>query len=171
MSLFAAGYAAVKEVFPKAVVIVHLSEGERFDFMEKNLDMLRKFGAKWDIVGLSVYPRESTHPDVSGDAAKYDAEGRRLVDAAISNIVRGALKWGTPFMIVETGVEACPKGDVSAEQCRAMVARLVERAREETGGVCRGVFYWEPECTPSMYDKGAFSEDHYPTAVMEGMMR
>ncbi len=164
--LFAAGTDAAKEVFPEAAVIVHLSEGERFDFTEKNLDTLRKFGAKWDIVGLSVYPRESWHADVGGDAAKYDAVNARLVDAAVANVVRGAARWGTPYMIVETGVEPCPKGTVTQERTAAALARFVERVREDTGGACRGIFYWEPECTPSMYDKGAFGEDNRPTPVM-----
>lgn len=168
---FAAGYDAVKEVFPDAAVIVHLSEGERFDFTEKNLDTLRKFGAKWDVVGLSVYPRESWHGEVGGDASKYDAANARLVDAAVSNIVAGAARWATPYMVVETEVEPRPKGDVTAAQTAALFARLVGRFREDAGGACRGVFYWEPECTPDMYDKGAFTQDNRPTAIMEGFSR
>lgn len=163
---FAAGYGAAKKVFPDASVIVHLSDGERFEFTEKNLDTLRKFGAKWDIVGLSVYPRESWHGEVAGDAAKYDAVNMRLVDAAVTNIVRGAARWGTPYMIVETGVEPRPNGSVTQEQTAAVLSRLVSRAREDTGGVCRGVFVWEPECSPAMYDKGAFDEDNRATPVM-----
>ena len=51
-----AGYKAVKKVFPKAEVIVHLDGGcdpNRYHFI---FDGLRQYGAKWDMIGLSVYP-------------------------------------------------------------------------------------------------------------------
>ena len=54
--LFATGYNAVKEVFPKAKVIVHLDNGFHQPLYDSNLDTLRKYGARWDIIGMSLYP-------------------------------------------------------------------------------------------------------------------
>ena len=31
---------------------------------------------------------------------------------------------------------------------------------------CKDVFYWEPECKPSQYKLGAFTEDGHPTIIM-----
>ena len=51
-----AGYIAVKQVYPKAEVIVHLDgayDPNRYDFI---FDGLKKYGARFDMIGLSVYP-------------------------------------------------------------------------------------------------------------------
>ena len=51
-----AGYDAVKEVYPEAICIVHIDGGcdpSRYHFI---FDGLKKYGAKWDMIGLSVYP-------------------------------------------------------------------------------------------------------------------
>ncbi|MBO4659949.1 MAG: glycosyl hydrolase 53 family protein, partial [Prevotella sp.] len=51
-----AGYKAVKSVYPDATVIVHLDAGcdpQRYDFI---FDGLKKYGAHWDMIGISVYP-------------------------------------------------------------------------------------------------------------------
>ena len=167
---FKIGYEAVKEVFPEATVIVHIAEGEKFKFMEKNLDTLRKHGAKWDMVGLSAYPIQSDHEWIGGDAKKYDDVNGRFINDVVANIVRGAERWKCPFMVVETGVEPCPKGAVTVKQTASMFARLIERVRSDTGSVCKGIFYWEPECAPWMYDKGAFTDDHRPTQIMDAFV-
>ena len=54
--LTANGYDAVKEIYPNATVIVHIdcgSDPKRYDFI---FDGLRKYGAKWDMIGMSIYP-------------------------------------------------------------------------------------------------------------------
>ena len=51
-----AGYQAVKAVYPKAIVIIHLDGGcdpKRYDFI---FDGLKKYKARFDMIGLSVYP-------------------------------------------------------------------------------------------------------------------
>ena len=54
--LFSAGYDAVKSVFPKAKVIVHLDNGFHQPLYDSNLDTLAKYGAKWDSWGC-LYTR------------------------------------------------------------------------------------------------------------------
>ncbi|MFM8913035.1 MAG: arabinogalactan endo-beta-1,4-galactanase, partial [Flammeovirgaceae bacterium] len=51
-----AGYDAVKEVSPTSQVIVHLSNGYDNGLFRWMFDGLKNNGAKWDIIGLSLYP-------------------------------------------------------------------------------------------------------------------
>jgi len=157
--VFKAGYAAAKDVFPETQVVVHLSDGEKFAFTERNLDTLRKFGAKWDLVGLSVYPPSDP------------ALARSRIEAVAENIRKGARRWKTPYMVVETGVDVAADEAASVENARQILANLARAVREETDGACRGLLFWEPECLPSMYGKGAFTSDSRPTSVMTSLRR
>ena len=56
--------------------------------------------------------------------------------------------------------------EVLAEGKRQLL-RVLRESRYETNSICRGVFYWEPECRPSQYRLGAFTEDGHPTLIME----
>ena len=50
------GYDAVKEVFPDAIVIVHLDRGHEQRLYDHNLDTILKYGGKFDMIGMSLYP-------------------------------------------------------------------------------------------------------------------
>ena len=164
---FKAGYDAVKAVFPSAAVIVHLTNAEDEKALDRNLETLARHGAKWDMVGLSVYAKDSTSAEVGGDAAKYRQVNAAQIEAVVANIVKGAAKWKCPYMIVETGVETCPRAPVDQAATREVMAQIMHAARTRTGGACKGAFYWEPECTPKMYPKGAFESDGRPTEIMD----
>ena len=61
-----AGYQAVKSVYPKAEVIIHLDGGcdpRRYDFI---FDGLIRYKARFDMIGLSVYP----YWDIKGNLTK-----------------------------------------------------------------------------------------------------
>jgi arabinogalactan endo-1,4-beta-galactosidase len=148
-----AGYEAVKQVFPDAQVIVHLDGGcdpKRYDFI---FDGLKKYGAKWDIIGLSVYP----YWDKEAGLEK-DAQGT-IRDFAI-NIKRLYEKYGTESMVVETGVES--KKPVEG---KAIMKAIIDAAYNDCGGHCHGVFYWAPELEGA-YPLGAF-DNHRPTVIMD----
>ena len=66
-------------------------------------------------------------------------------------------------MIVETGYEAR-----RPEAGKAFMSRLIDAARNRTGGHCPGVFYWAPEAE-GHYPLGAF-HNHRPTAIMDAFM-
>ena len=75
-------------------------------------------------------------------------------------------------MVVETGMEcADDKGNLASSsvlaQGKVLMARILKECLEKTDGRCKGVFYWEPECKPSQYRLGAFTEDGRPTVIME----
>ena len=148
-----AGYEAVKSVYPDAVCIVHLdggSDASRYDFI---FDGLRRYGARWDMIGLSVYP----YWDRDAHLTSSDAETLQKV---IANIKRLYQKYGTECMIVETGVEA-----KRPAEGKDFMQRLIRATYADTEGHCHGVFYWAPELE-GHYPLGAF-QNNRPTAIME----
>ena len=148
-----AGYQAVKQVFPKAAVIVHLDgacDPKRYDMI---FDGLRKYKARYDMIGLSVYP----YWDIKGGLTQSWQE---TVDRATANMNRLWIKYRKPLMVVETGVEA--KKPVEGKQ---ILAAIIDAARNQTNGHCQGVFYWAPE-TDRFYKLGAFLNNQ-PTIIME----
>ncbi len=148
-----AGYKAVKKVFPKAEVIVHLDGGcdpKRYHFI---FDGLRQYGAKWDMIGLSVYPYWDQR-------AKLTTSDDETLEKCIANMNALYERYHTKMMIVETGYEVA-----RPEEGKAFLKRLISAAATQTGGHCEGVFYWAPELE-THYRLGAF-KDHRPTAIME----
>ena len=148
-----AGYQAVKQVFPKAQVIVHLDgayDPKRYDFI---FDGLLKYRARFDMIGLSVYP----YWDMKYDHTKSWQE---TVEKATLNINRLWQKYHLPLMVVETGVDVN-----TPTESKEILAAIIDAARHQTGGHCQGVFYWAPE-TDGHYHLGAF-KDHRPTVIMD----
>ncbi len=148
-----AGYQAVKQVFPKAEVIVHLDgayDPHRYDFI---FDGLQKYKARYDMIGLSVYP----YWDMRG---KHTASWQETVEKATANINRLWQKYHKPLMVVETGAEA--KKPVEGKE---ILAAVIDMAQNHCGGHCQGVFYWAPEAEHH-YRLGAF-EGGKPTIIMD----
>ena len=152
-----AGYDAVKEVFPNAICIVHLDGGcdpNRYHFI---FDGLKQYGAKWDMIGLSVYP----YWDIE---AKLTTSENETLERAIANINALYEKYQTPLMIVETGYDAD-----RPEDGKQFMLRLIDAAENQTGGHCQGIFYWAPEAE-GHYKLGAF-RNHRPTAIMDAFAK
>lgn len=148
-----AGYDAVKSVYPEAACIVHLDGGcdqERYD---RIFDGLRQYGAKWDMIGLSVYPYWDQE-------AKLTSSDEETLQKAVANINHLYAKYGSESMIVETGYDAD-----RPVQGREFMKRLIDAAAHQTDGHCHGVFYWAPELE-GQYKLGAF-RNHRPTVIMD----
>jgi len=165
---FKAGYKAVKEVFPDAKVIVHLDNGFNQALYDNNLDSLKKYGAKWDIVGMSLYPYWAL------DSGLETSEEQTIKDG-MANIRHIVSKYDTPVMIVETGFTVDEEHPEVMQKGRDYLGWMIRASRDSTGtlsdGVtpaCQGIFYWEPECRPRQYKLGAFGSDGKPTVIMEG---
>ena len=157
------GYDAVKEVFPNAIVIIHLDRGHRQSLYDHNLDTVLKYGGKFDMVGMSLYPywARDGHPEVNADDVITDC---------MANIRHVSEKYGCDVMIVETGYEVDEAHPEVMEEGRRQLARVIREARTQTGGHCRGVFYWEPQCLPGGYKLGAFDHNAAPTVIMKGFL-
>ena len=148
-----AGYGAVKDVFPRADVIVHLDgafDPWRYDFI---FDGLLQYRCRFDMIGLSVYP----YWDIRG---KHTKTWQETVEKARTNINRLWAKYRKPLMVVETGVEAA-----KPLEGKETLAAIIDMARNHCGGHCQGVFYWAPEAD-RFYRLGAF-QNHQPTIIMD----
>ncbi len=158
-----AGYDVVKKVFPKAIVIVHLDRGHKQSLYDWNLDIVRKYGGRWDMIGMSLYPYWAMegHPELKADD---------IITDCMSNIRHVSEKYKCDVMIVETGFEVDEQHPEKMEEGRRQLTRVIKEARSMTNGHCRGVFYWEPQCLPGGYKLGAFDHNAAPTAIMEAFV-
>ena len=141
-----AGYNASKAVFPKAKVLLHIDNGYDLGRTTWFLDLVKQSGAKWDVIGLSLYPDEKTWES--------------YVKRCTSNMMSLANTYKCETMVCEVGApwNATWAGD--------FLSAIVQGARNTTG--CLGVFYWEPECYGNWngYTKGAFDNSGKPTAAL-----
>lgn len=150
-----AGYDAVKEIFPHATVIVHLDNGFDQQLYDRVFDQLKSNGAKWDMIGMSVYPFWAM------EGGREPDEESTLLDA-IANIRHLKAKYGTDVMIVEAGVDAR-----EPEAGYRFMSQLINAALDDTDGACTGVIYWAPEINAdAQYHLGAFANDK-PTRIMD----
>ena len=157
------GYDAVKEVFPEAIVIIHLDRGHKQSLYDWNLDIVKKYGGKWDMIGMSLYPywAMKDHPELKADD---------IISDCMANIRHCSEKYGCDVMIVETGFEVDMRHPEVMDEGRRQLARVIREARTATNGRCRGVFYWEPQCLPGGYKLGAFDSNAAPTAIMDAFV-
>ena len=145
-----AGYDAVKAVDSTMQVIVHLPDGHDNGLYRSIFDGLKKNGAKWDIIGLSAYPRWS-HLD-----------GPTMITRVMANINDLKARYKTPCMVVETG--HYPREAVVGNQYLVGVMdRMIKNGD-------LGCFYWEPESMGG-YDMGAWDEaTRQPTVMMDAFL-
>jgi arabinogalactan endo-1,4-beta-galactosidase len=145
-----AGYDAVKTVFPDALVIVHLQNGYDNSHYRWLFDGLQDNGAKWDVIGMSLYP--------SAD------DWESLTDEMITNMNDMISRYGTPVMVCETGM---PWDD--AETAYSFLSNLLAQCKAIAADQCLGVFYWEPQAYNGWndYTLGAFDESGKPTVALD----
>ncbi len=161
------GYEAVKNIYPKAKVIIHRSEGHKANECKWLFGLLKDSKVKYDIIGLSLYP-------VWWENNEWCA-WKPNVDACLSNIKSLSATFGKPVMICEIGMPVWEP---------QMSREAVQYILEETGKIedCHGVFYWEPETDGiwkpanyttlgwNAYDKGAFKNGR-PTIALDAFKK
>jgi arabinogalactan endo-1,4-beta-galactosidase len=147
--LVAAGYDAVKAVFPTARVIVHVSNGYDNSLFRWNFDGLMNNGAKFDVIGMSLYP----------SAANWAT----LNTQCLANMNDMVARYGKEVMVVEVGMA----WDQPAA-CKDFLADLIAKTKSVTNNKGLGVLYWEPEAFAnwSGYTLGAFDNSGKPTAAL-----
>jgi arabinogalactan endo-1,4-beta-galactosidase len=169
-ALLNAGYDAVKKIFPKAQVLVHLNNA-----YEDNAWWFRQIkdaGGKYDAIALSHYPQAESKMT----ADKYN-------ETALSRIKSLIDVFKVPVIISEVGVKT-PAGETQAFQVLSHFMDEVKKIDR-----CTGVFYWEPEVygnwkpaiysnadaiykftgkreTWNAYNMGAFTSDGKASSVM-----
>lgn len=148
-----AGYDAVKEVYPDAKVIVHTDKGNDLGNINKLLPYLKAQNARYDVIGLSVYPGNDN--DVS------DPIWQTHVTSCLENIKTLVGSYGKEVCICEIGAPW------NAEWAKSMMTQMYEGCQQIEG--CIGIFYWEPQCYAGWnnYQKGAFDDSGKPTDVLD----
>lgn len=139
-----AGYDAVKAVYPDAKVIVHLDRGQDKALYQWFFDLITARGARFDMIGMSLYPETGTWPEQTDETA---------VDNCIENIALVARRYGKPVMLCEIGIHYTRGAEA------ARVIEKIVRATAIGASHLKGVFYWEPQASPGFnggYNKGAF---------------
>jgi len=143
------GYNAVKSVSSTTQVIVHLANGYDNTTYTWLFDGLKANGAKWDIIGMSLYPTISNY-------ATLDAE-------CVSNINAMIARYGTPVMIVEVGME-----EDQPLTTQNFLTDIITKVNAVSNGQGLGVFYWEPEAYNwQSYGLGAFDNTGKPTIALD----
>lgn len=146
------GYNAVKAVDSTIQVIVHLSDGHNNALFRRMFDGLRNNGAKWDIIGMSVYPYWANLPWAKDDSL------------ALVNMTDMIARYQTKVMVVETGY--LYNDPITANH---FLLDLIAKT-QSVGGL--GVFYWEPESYNWQgYQLGAWDPaTKEPTVAMDAFL-
>jgi len=141
-----AGYDAVKAIYPSALVITHHSNAQDLAKNQWFYDLVIKGGAKFDMIGLSLYPsywddKKKAYPDWS-----------TYCESAVSNFQRLHTYFNKPVMLVEFGMPA-------SEVVKSKAALQYVLDGVKSYDWFKGVFYWEPEAEHARngYDYGAFA--------------
>lgn len=145
-----AGYNAVKAVYPGAKVIVHLDKGNNLSQYTWMFDGLKQHGAKWDVIGMSLYPDWIT-----------DQTWQQVSDDCLANMQTLSTKYGCHVILSEIGMVW------NSENATPFLKKMVDGCKALS--ICEGVFYWEPETYGNLngYDKGAFDDSGRPTVALQ----
>jgi arabinogalactan endo-1,4-beta-galactosidase len=143
------GYDAIKAIDSTIQVIVHISNGYNNSLFRWMFDGLKSNNAKWDIIGMSVYPAYA-------DGLSWSNCNKQCMKNMQDMITR----YQKGVMVVETGYD----------YSKPLVANnflydLIEKT-QLAGGT--GVFYWEPETLNRSYTLGAWDfTTKKPTIAMD----
>lgn len=153
--LHAAGCKATKEVYPEAKIVVHFHNGWNQSLQTNYLDRLTAAGAEFDIHGVSIYPDFE-------ESGWYD----KYVKGLVSTLNLIGEKYGCDVMVCEVG---CNVTDYPNESKIALNDIMV-RCQTEVNN-CKGVFYWEPQCSNEMnwnggYKLGGFTTGNVPSEAL-----
>jgi len=147
-AMILADYNAVKSVSSTTKVIVHLANGYDNTTYTWLFDGLKSNGAKWDIIGMSLYPTISNYTTLDQEC--------------LANINSMVSRYGTPVMVVEVGME-----EDQALITRDYLTDIITKVNSVANGNGLGVFYWEPEAYNwQNYGLGAFTTAGKPTIAL-----
>ncbi|RTL55914.1 MAG: arabinogalactan endo-1,4-beta-galactosidase [Sphingobacteriales bacterium] len=153
-ALIQSGYTAVKSFNTNIKVIVHVSNGYNNSLFRWLFDGLHANGAKWDIIGMSLYPD-------TANWASYNLQ-------CITNMNDMIARYHTSVMICEAGMPV-----TQPDICRQFLTDLIQKVRSLPNQQGIGVFYWEPECYNNWqgYTLGAFDNTGKPTVAMNAFLQ
>ena len=147
--LINAGYDAVKAVFPSAKVIVHISNGFDNSLFRWIFDGLKNNGARWDIIGMSLYPTPANWSTMNAQI--------------LSNMNDMVSRFDKDVMVVEVGMS----WDQSIA-CKLFLEDLIVKIKSVNNKRGLGILYWEPQAYGNWngYTLGAFDNSGKPTLAL-----
>ena len=151
------GYDAIKVVSPKSKVILHLDRGNDSARFVSWFDNARKYGAKYDVIGLSYYP--------------WWLDGKPDYTLSINDLAANmnnlAERYGKEVMVVEVGGE-----DKQAQNTYDMLVAVQHKVKAVPKGKGLGVIYWEPQGARSWsrYPLSAWGDDGRPTKALDAFL-
>jgi len=148
--LVLSGYNAVKAVNASTKVIVHISNGYDNALFRWMFDGLKANGAKWDVIGMSLYP----------SAADWQQKNNQC----FSNMKDMISRYGSEIIICEVGM---PMAEAAA--AKSFISDLIKKVQSLPDSKGLGVFYWEPQAYNSWkgYKLGAFDDSGRPTIALD----
>jgi arabinogalactan endo-1,4-beta-galactosidase len=147
------GYAAVKAVSPTTKVIAHFANGQNNGAFRYYFDGLKANNARWDVIGLSLYPDADTWPT-------FTAQAQANMNDMVSRYP------GKEVMVVETGM-----ANYVPVATRQMLFDLIAKTQAVPNNKGLGVLYWEPEAYNwKGYTLGAWGTDGRATVAMDGFL-
>ncbi len=146
--LINAGYNAVKAVSDSTKVIVHISNGYDNSLFRWVFDGLSSNNAKWDIIGMSLYPSTTNWQTL-------DAQ-------CLTNMNDMVSRYHKQVMICEVGMPV-----TAMDTCKSFLLDIISKTKSLAGNNGLGVFYWEPESYNWQgYTLGAFDNTGKPTVAL-----
>ena len=149
--LFNSGCEAAKSIFPNTKVMFHVSNGYNAALSQWLLDGITNNQAKFDCVGLSLYPSPTNW--------------QTYTSQCITNINNIIARYNKPVMIAEIGMP-----HDSPNECKQFIQSLIAQSIAIPNNNALGVVYWEPQCYNNWqgYSLGAFSTNGRPTVALQG---
>ncbi|WP_219590106.1 glycoside hydrolase family 53 protein [Aeromonas salmonicida] len=155
--LINSGYDAVKAVNKSTKVIVHLANCENNALYRWMFDGLKTNGAKWDVIGASIYPTQTGNGD-------WFSMNNRCYD----NLADMVSRHGKEVMIVEVGMPwDDPKNSYDT------LVDLLNKMKWIPDNKGLGVFYWEPQSHNGWqnYSLGLMDQGGKPTYAMDAFLQ
>ncbi|WP_407429787.1 arabinogalactan endo-beta-1,4-galactanase [Arcticibacter sp.] len=151
--LILSGYNAVKATSPDIKVIVHLSNGYDNSMFRWMFDGLKANGAKWDVVGMSLYPRAS--------------DWQQKNEQCLANMQDMITRYDKEVLLCEVGM---PMSEGAA--AKAFITDLIAKVKSLPENKGLGVLYWEPQAYNSWkgYKLGAFDDSGKPTEALDAFI-
>jgi arabinogalactan endo-1,4-beta-galactosidase len=157
------GYDIVKDLYPEAKVILHVSNGHDAGLFDWFFNLMHSGKARYDMIGMSLYPSWWENGGLT--------PWKPVVDKCMANIKSISTKINKPVILCEVGMPVS-----EPQTAKEALLYILDQIRAIEG--CHGVFYWEPQTDgvwkPSSYedlgwgayDMGAFRNGR-PTAALD----
>lgn len=146
------GVEAGKGDLPRPAIMIHIDRGGDIENTKWFFDNLILNHVPFDVIGQSYYPW-----------------WQGSLDDLRKNLAFMATRYKKPIIVAETAYDWRDSEDFSGrkrefpetpEGQRAFLSALVEVVKNTSGGLGKGVFWWEPMAEGPIAKRGLFDDEH-----------